>query len=262
MTSSQPPVQDWITALRASHQRLRSLVESMDSPGLDRPSYDDGWTVARVASHLGSGAEFFTLLLEAGLAGTDVPGVEQMRPIWDSWDARSGVEQRDGALAADEALVARFESTTAAERAGLRMALFGMDLDLAGLAGLRLSEQAVHTWDIAVAVDPSATVAAEAVALLVPGLGGIAARSGRPSAQPYTVLMLTSDPTAAYLVSAGEPVGIQTAAPDSHADGTVRLSAEAYLRLVYGRLDPEHTPGVNQSGARGLADLRAVFQGF
>jgi uncharacterized protein (TIGR03083 family) len=262
MTSSQPPVQDWISALRASHERFRSLVADLDANALQSPSYDTEWTLAPVVSHIGSGAEIFTLFLEAALAGTDAPTIETMHPIWDTWNARSSVEQRDEALAADEALVARFEATTDSEREKTRMSLFGMDLDLSAIARLRLAEAAVHTWDIAVAADPGATVAADSVALLVAGLGQTAALSGKPGPEPFTVLMVTADPDGAYLISAGEAVHIEATTASATADGTVALPAEAYLRLVYGRLDPEHTPAVSESGARGLADLRQVFRGM
>jgi len=262
MTSSTPPVQDWITALRGSHDRFRSLVTGLDGHDLETTSYDSEWTLAQVASHIGSGAEIFRLILEAGLGGVEPPGVEAMHPIWNAWNARGAVAQRDEALAADEGLVAAFETTTDAEREKFRMSLFGMDVDLAGLAAMRLSELAVHTWDIAVALDPKSTIDADAVRLLLAGLGRTAARSGKPVAEPFTVLLLTSEPAGAYLVSAGQTASIETATASTTADGTATLPAEAYVRLVYGRLDPEHTPSVSESGARGLVDLRAVFQGF
>ncbi len=56
--------------------------------------------------------------------------------------------------------------------------MFGSEQDLAGLARMRLSEHAVHTWDVVVALQPSAPVAPEAVDLLVDSLGAVAARTG------------------------------------------------------------------------------------
>jgi hypothetical protein len=41
----------------------------------------------------------------------------------------------------------------------------------------------------------------------------------------------------------------------------VELPAEALLRLVYGRLDPDHTPA-QVIGAGTLDELREVFPGF
>jgi hypothetical protein len=47
----------------------------------------------------------------------------------------------------------------------------------------------------------------------------------------------------------------RVAAPD------LELPSEAFIRLVYGRLDPAHTPAVNGSPTL-LDDLRAAFPGF
>ncbi len=46
-------------------------------------------------------------------------------------------------------------------------------------------------------------------------------------------------------------------------DGSLTLPAESWLRLVAGRLTPEHTPAVLQTtGAADLALLRRDFPGY
>jgi hypothetical protein len=57
------------------------------------------------------------------------------------------------------------------------------------------------------------------------------------------------------------------AGPDAHtdpdADANVTIPAEALLRLIYGRLDPDHTPaGAITLDGVDLDALRAVFPGF
>jgi hypothetical protein len=42
----------------------------------------------------------------------------------------------------------------------------------------------------------------------------------------------------------------------------VRMPAEAFLRLAYGRLDPDHTPPAVSADADTLTKLRAIFPGF
>ena len=54
-------------------------------------------------------------------------------------------------------------------------------------------------------------------------------------------------------------VSLTDAAADDPAD--LRLPAEAFLRLVFGRLDPGHTPD-SVDGADRLEELRTVFPGF
>jgi hypothetical protein len=59
----------WLDALRASSQRLHASVARLPEPLLDRPAFTQGWTIARVPSHLGSGAEICTPRLQRGIAG-------------------------------------------------------------------------------------------------------------------------------------------------------------------------------------------------
>jgi uncharacterized protein (TIGR03083 family) len=261
VTSTAP--HDWIAALRASHDRLAALIGDLDEQALAARSYDSDWTLADVASHLGSGAEIFGLVLDAGLRGDAAPGSDVLVPIWDVWNAKSPVQQRDDALVADAAFVARFEAMTDDEVAGFALSLWGQDFDLGGFARLRLAEHPVHVWDIAVALDPTALVAADAVDLLIGGLPLLAARSGRPSDPAYTVRIRTTDPVRDLVVTTSDPVVLAPADPSADYDGEVSLPAEAFVRLVYGRLDIAHTPPlVEETGTRGLADLRETFPGF
>jgi uncharacterized protein (TIGR03083 family) len=170
----------WIEALRHSHDRLRTVAGPLGLGQLQRPSYAPAWSIAQVLSHLGSQAEVFSLLLDAGLTGQDPPGRDTFGPIWQAWDAKSAQAQAGEALRADQAVTERFESLDAGQREQLRLKVFGMDLDTAGLARMRLGEHAIHTWDIAVVLDPAATVAPDAVALLIDALGQLVTRTAKP----------------------------------------------------------------------------------
>ena len=51
--------------------------------------------------------------------------------------------------------------------------------------------------------------------------------------------------------------------PPADPDATLRLPAEAWLRLATGRLQPDVTPAdVTITGAATLEDLRRVFPGY
>jgi uncharacterized protein (TIGR03083 family) len=252
--------QAWIDALRHSHDALRAVVEPMDEAGLQRPSYASDWSIAQVLSHLGSGAEIFGLFLDAGLSGAEPPGGDMFQPIWQAWNERSPQAQATDALAADEVLVKRLESLDAGERDRVRLKLFGMDLDLTGLTRMRLGEHAVHSWDVAVALDPAAIVAADAVSLLIDALGLVAGRSGKPTGRPLTVHVTTTSPDREFTIEASDSVRLE---PGRAASGppSLRLPAEALIRLVYGRLDPAHTPAVEASEVD-LDELRQIFPGF
>jgi uncharacterized protein (TIGR03083 family) len=232
---------------------LQTAVEPVDDDQLRQRSYCTDWSIADVLSHLGSQAEIFGLFLDAGLSGQEPPGRDEFLPIWDSWNNREPRAQAADGLRADNATLERFESLSEDERARLRLKLFGMDMDTTGLARMRLSEHALHTWDVAVALDPAATVAPDAVALLVDTLGPLAVRAAKPDGKQRKLRVSTSDPERHFTLETGENVTL-TSDGDEADLPELRLPAEAFVRLVYGRLDP-------QGDAR-LDALRPIFPGY
>ena len=185
-----------IAVLRSSHDRLTELVLHLDGDQVTAPSYDDDWTIADVASHLGSQAEIFGAFLDAGLAGDEPPGSDLFQPIWDKWNAMVPADQASASIEANDAFVRRVEALTPDERERFAINLFGRDTDLDGLATMRVGEHAVHTWDIAVALDQKATVAADAVDVLIDTAPGIVARAMKPVEGGGTVRILTLEPGA------------------------------------------------------------------
>jgi uncharacterized protein (TIGR03083 family) len=253
----------YIRALRASHNRLSALVEALSPQGVEQQSYDTDWTIANVLSHLGSGAEIGIGWVDAAVARTEAPGRETMAPIWERWNAMSPQEQARDALTWDERHVARFEGLTEDELAQMHINLFGiMDLDAAGLVRVRLSEHAIHTWDVAVALDPSALVSPDAVALLIDTLEALPGRSYRTEGgDPQRVHVVTTDPAREFLLTLGADPSLRPW-EDGATDATLRLPAEAFVRLVYGRLDAGHTPALDAESAQTLDSIRAGFKGF
>ena len=250
----------WIQALRHSHETLQAVAGPLDAGQLERRSYASQWSIAQVLSHLGSQAEIFSLLLNAGLAGQDPPGQDAFPPIWEAWNAKSPDIQAADALRADHAVTVRLESLDDTQRDRLHLHAFGMDLDITGLARIRLGEHAVHTWDIAVALDPAATVAPDAVVLLVDTLGQLVTWTAKPRGQRRRLRVSTSSPVRHYMLDIGETVTLMPTEGNSIRP-ELALPAEAFVRLVYGRLDPAHTPPVEATRVD-LDELRQVFPGF
>ena len=272
----------WIEVLRGSQRRLAGLTSSLSPEQLRGQSYATEWSVAQVLSHLGSQAEISQRSLDAALAGQPMPGVPEFQEIWAVWDARDPDEQAAALLAADDAQVTRMEGLSDEELASIDTELFGLPIDAVGLVWLRLGEHAVHTWDVAVSFDPAATVDAAAVPLLLefaPRIAGFA----QPVGDPWRVLIETTAPDRRFLLDVGEKVTLtpvpdgagpddtvpddtvpDDTVPDGPADARVRMPAEALLRLIYGRLDPDHTPPVEvtEGGDDVLDRLRRLFPGF
>lgn len=251
----------WLQTLRHSQQSLAAVVEPLDEDALRAPSFDREWSIAQVLSHLGSGAEIFGLLLEAGLAGRDAPGRDRFGPIWEAWNARGPEAQASECLRSDAAFVARLDSLGEAERAAFHLAAWGMEIDFARLLQMRLNEHALHSWDVAVALDPAATVAADAVALLVGGVGQLASRAGKPDGADRLVIVTTTEPERRFVLeTTGDAVSL-SASDETSGTAELSLPAEALVRLVSGRLDAAHTPAVHVQGVD-LEELRPLFPGF
>src|SRR5260370_20745252 len=184
----------WIDALRRSHDRLHAVAGPLDLDQLQQTSYASEWSIAQVLSHIGAQAGIFRLFLDAGLSEQDPPGPDAFPPIWETWNAKSPQAQPADALRADEAVTARFESLDDDQRKRFRLSMFGMDLDAAGLARMRLGEHAVHTWDVAVALDPAATLAPDAVGLLIDPPAHLAPRAGQPAGRQRPRPVSTGSP--------------------------------------------------------------------
>jgi len=132
-----------------------------------------------------------------------------------------------------------------------------MAFDFDGFVGLRLNEHTLHTWDVAVALDPRATLLPEAVPFVLDGVGLIARFTGKPS-EAEGVHVRTSHPHRDVTIVLG-PDAVSIAPSTDRDAPDLELPAEALIRLLYGRLDPDHTPEVSDPDA--VARLRAVFPG-
>ncbi len=260
----EPSPAPWISALRHSHDRLQAAAGSLDLDQLEQLSYASEWSIAQVLSHLGSQAEIFGLLLDAGLTGQDPPGPEAFPPIWDVWNAKSPQAQASDALRADQVTVERFESLDPGEQDRLHLSMFGMELDTTGLARMRLGEHAIHTWDVAVSLDPAATLAPDAVALLIDTLDQLAARTAKPDGKQRKIRVVTSDPDRQFTLETGDAVTVAASDDETTPElglSELRLPAEAFVRLVYGRLGEDHPARVETAHVE-PDTLRGIFPGF
>jgi uncharacterized protein (TIGR03083 family) len=255
-------VPELTAALWASHRRLDNATRGMTREQLSGPSYCSEWTIAQVLSHLGSGVQAMGLRLDAGLAGTEQPSQSEIEAIWAVWDAMTPEDQAEKSLSTDTMFLQRVDTIPADQLEGIHISLFGTPADADRLLGVRLSEHAVHTWDIVVMGDPAATLGADAAMEMIDGLGLIVAYTGKPGHGPGETTVITTDPDRTFRLSAGDAVSIAPAtSADPPATAVVRLPAEAWIRLVYGRLDAAHTPETVTSQGISIDTLRAMFPG-
>lgn len=261
-----------IAALHGSLEQLEKLLTPLSPDELLADSYASGWTVAQVASHLGSGADIFGLIVDAGVHGTPAPGRDAFAQVWARWDAKQPAMQASDCLESIGRFVAAVESLSADDQDRWRADVFGQQFDLAGFLAMRLAEHVLHGWDIAVTAEPDATLPDDQLPFVVEGLSRIAAHSGRPDPQAPPIRVITSDPQHTFdLTLDGEsPRLTPTATPANAAApaagaatgmAVVRAPAEAFVRLVYGRLDRDHTPESVHTEGIDLDTLRRAFPG-
>ncbi|GIH16191.1 maleylpyruvate isomerase family mycothiol-dependent enzyme [Rugosimonospora africana] len=255
-----------IAALRSGHDSLAALVAGLSPDDLTRPSAASEWQVSQVLSHLGSGAEIGLAGLTAALTDAPGPDGDFNRKVWARWDAMAPAEHAAGFLEANQRLVEAYEALDASTRAELRINLGFLPepVDVATAARFRLSEFALHRWDVEVAFDPAATVAPEAVALLLAQIALMlawTARTDELGGRQATLALRLSEPDASYGLRLAERVEL-TDVPEA-PDGELEAPAEAWLRLTVGRLGPRYTPeSVRVTGPVSLDDLRKLFPGF
>jgi uncharacterized protein (TIGR03083 family) len=245
--------------LARSVTRLRELVAAFDTEQLESPSYCPGWSVADALSHLGSGAVLMVRRLEAGLAGATLPD-DFAQPVWDEWNAKSARSKADDALEEDEHLLKAFEGVSEDERARLEFLFGPLSIGFEGIAGLRLNEHALHTWDIEVMSDAAAVLPADAAAVIVDNLGVVGRFAAKPTGAEREVRIRTSHPARHFTVRL-TPESAELLDEDAGVPPDLELPAEAFCRLVYGRLDPAHSPPVPANGEV-LELLRQVFPGL
>jgi uncharacterized protein (TIGR03083 family) len=249
-----------IAALRTSRDRLVSIAGSLTPEQLRGRGYPSEWTIAQVLSHLGSGAEIGLLTLDAGLAGGEPPSREQFPAIWDSWNNKTPDDQAADSLRADTAYVEKVEANAGSSASFMSWA---GPVDLGRLVGMRLSEHAMHTWDVEVMLDPSATVLPDAVPFILDQVARLVGFVAKPTDWTGVLHVITTNPDQEYALTLGEKSSLVDWPGDATAAAaTVSLPAEAFVRLLYGRLDRDHTPaGITTDGLT-LDQLRAIFPGF
>jgi len=84
--------------------------------------------------------------------------------------------------------------------------------------------------------------------------------TGKADGGPMEVEVATTAPIRFFRLSVSDAVKLTPSISD-HATARVQMPSEALVRLVYGRLDPEHTPDSIEAEGVDLDTLRAIFPG-
>jgi hypothetical protein len=185
-----------------------------------------------------------------------------MQAVWDEWNAKDPLSQARDSIAANDWFLDRVEALDEVEGQAWTLDLFGSQRDLAEFLQMRLSEHAVHTWDVVVSFDPTATIPQDAASYVVDNMAVVAGWTGQKHDDQVSVEVRTVDPERAFHLDLGPGgVGLAPSSDDTTSDAELSLPSEAFVRLVYGRLDPDHTPGSVSATGVDLDLLRRTFPG-
>ncbi|MGC1419526.1 MAG: maleylpyruvate isomerase family mycothiol-dependent enzyme [Acidimicrobiales bacterium] len=247
-----------LKALHNSVAHLGEVVEKIDSEDYTKPAYPAKWSISDTLSHVGSGAVIMSQNFDNVVSGNEAdPTFNQS--VWDEWNAKEPSAQVADALVADNALLDRLQMLDEAGRESFGFSMGPMNLDFDAFVALRLQEQALHTWDVEVTSNASVTLPEDAVTVMVDRLAMFVGFSGKASGEVKEVRVTTVNPERAFVLSFAETS--LSLAPNEHGGNVdLELPAESFVRLVSGRLDPQHTP-------HGLIDplldeLRQAFPGY
>jgi uncharacterized protein (TIGR03083 family) len=254
-----------IDALSDEYDTLAAAVRDLTDDQLTAPSGAAEWTVAQVLSHLGSGAEITLAGLQATLGERTAPDADFNPSVWERWNAMSPIQQRAGFLEHGAVLVAAFTALDQQQREmlQLRVGFAPAPLTITSFAGMRLHEAAQHGWDVRVARDPAAGLLTDSARVLAELFSHEIAFLLRFIAKPHPISepVLLDIADSGYGLSITDSVTMLSAVNDPTA--TFSGPLEAAIRLLAGRLGPQHTPtDLEITGNISLEQLRAAFPGF
>lgn len=248
---------DVVALLRRSSAQLIEMAETIDPTA---PAYPSEWSIAQVYSHLGSGAELGLNTIQAALG--EAEPVERQE-VWARWNAYPPARMVSEFVDFDRRMLDYLQGLDPVRRDHVSVPFFLGPVDVSTLMLFRLSEHALHNWDVRVTLDTSAEVDAEAAPLVLQNvtarvIGHLAKHDPTPH---QTGVSIIGD--LPLFLALGDPAQLRPPAESDDASGRLTISPPTLLRLLSGRLDPQHTPpSVQAEGRPTIEQLRMIFPGF
>ena len=176
-----------------------TAARAAGAPGLRSelraPAYPTEWTIADAASHLGSGAVISGLRFAAGARGCGGTGQRRLRTDLGRVERQgtrgAGAGRHRGGRGIHRPDHA--QSTTPSATPG-RWRCGAPWPTSSASSRLRVNEHVMHTWDIAVALDPAARLDPHGVELLIDQLLPLVRHTAQPH-EPLRIHVVTTAPT-------------------------------------------------------------------
>lgn len=273
MPSATAPRHDFAAVAAALRQEYDLLNSSLGALRPERwlgPSMSAEWPVQKVVSHLGSGAEITQRTLQENLDQAAPLTPEARQAIWDHFDSLAPAPLYEAFRDRNDAHLGYLEGLQGERRqAGVRF--FAGTAPVGEFSQFRLSELALHSWDIRAALDPTARLLPGTARTLLPhGLETLTRRAKAPVRTELagTVYGFTvSGPRRESFALRVEPDTITVdEGVAARAEASLELPTEAFIRLYAGRLPLEAAEAdgevVIQGDRAAALRLNALFAGF
>ena len=266
--------------VQAEAKRLEQFLCALSPEDWQRPSACDQWQIADVVAHL-TGMRVADTITR-GLQG-DVTPPEGRPPVGALHEDAFREYIAQGSIAFRERLGDQLLAAFIANNAQLAQVLAGLaprDWETRGyhpmgpepvrtLIDMRITELAMHGWDMRSRFDPQATLSTESLPALCQTIPRAVRRAFRPEASrstPVRYRFVVTGPVAVRQdIVLRKEGGRCEPASDSQADVTFRCTTETYVLVMFGRLAVEtavHDGRLAYEGASGLAvAFRQAFVG-
>jgi len=244
-----------VEILRQEVAAFKERLAALSPEDWEKPSACDGWTVADVAAHLAGQA--FALNVSRGLQGDSSPpaGAAPVTEHDEDQFARN-IFQR--AFSTREEAGARLQEILF-QRLDESVEVFtgveGEQWDnpcywppgpepVRTMLDMRISELAMHAWDICSRFDPDYRLSDGSVSVLLDTVNRAARRAFRPdptipAPQVYRFNIEQPVETSFELVIANEEVILRQSSGDEEADVEFICNGETCVMVMYGRISPD-----------------------
>jgi uncharacterized protein (TIGR03083 family) len=270
--ANEPTFQAVVGALKREYTTLVNDIDAQPASFIEQDSFCANWKNYQVVSHLASGSELFQKSLETALDGREAVGDETRKAVWGYFDGLAPqavypeFKDRLGKLFA-------YLDALPADKHDAIVPTFAGVLPLPKALLTRLNEVALHVWDIQVKQDPSLKLSPDSAGLLLPmvvdRLPNRAKKDGLDKLGGKSIAFDIEGGASQFTLRPGEERGSVEHGLSSDAAVTVTMSAEAFERLVSGRLPIEQAVASGQatlSGSDGntqvASALNEIFPGY
>lgn len=248
---------DPIALLEAQSAATGKVVQSVTDDQMAQESPGcPGWTVKQVLAHLTAGAEMFEGVARGSISGAT--WMEERTRRIAAANALSPEALRRRYAETDASLVSIYKSLSAEQLQEKRQHPALGEIPVGQFLHMRISEAAIHAWDLQAAADPSATLECPARGPVTEQMAGVLPMwfdAGTIAGLQRTYRFMVDGSPRTLTIAGGKAAWTGDASPDA----TLTLSGGDFLLLITGRLSSERLIDSGRAQVTGDVDAARQF---